>query len=132
MKTDLYRHFNADGVLLYVGVSLSAIERLIGHRGSKWSHEIANVTVEPFRSRNAALAAETKAIRIEKPLYNKKSRPICADDLCLRVHLTIEERRELRIAAAKADLSMTVLVRRLAMAALRQGVPVTAKASKAA
>ena len=38
----------------------------------------------------------------------------------LRVHVTTEERRELRIAAAKADLSMSVTVRRLAMMALPQ------------
>ena len=41
----------------------------------------------------------------------------------IRVSLTTAERRELRIAAAKADVSVSVLVRRLAMAALRQGLP---------
>jgi hypothetical protein len=49
----------------------------------------------------------------------------------IRVHLTIAERKELRIAAAKADLTMTVLVRRLAMAALHQGLPVTTKTKAA-
>jgi hypothetical protein len=44
MKTSLYRHFDADGVLLYVGVSLWAVSRLTQHRhGSRWFHKIANV-----------------------------------------------------------------------------------------
>jgi hypothetical protein len=49
-----------------------------------------------------------------------KKPPPGADDLCIRVSLTVAERRELRIAAAKADVSVGVLVRRLAMAALRR------------
>jgi hypothetical protein len=38
----------------------------------------------------------------------------------IRVHLTTDERRELRIAAAKVDLTLSVLVRKLAMMALPQ------------
>jgi hypothetical protein len=41
----------------------------------------------------------------------------------IRVSLTAEERRELRIAAARADVTLSVLVRRLAMTALRQDLP---------
>ena len=70
-KTYLYRHFNAAGELLYVGVSLSAVARLSCHsRTSPWYPMIARVTVEPFRSRRAALEAEQVAIRTERPRYN--------------------------------------------------------------
>lgn len=31
-ETELYRHFAADGCLLYVGISLSAVARLTQHR----------------------------------------------------------------------------------------------------
>jgi hypothetical protein len=31
--TDLYRHFDAEGCLLYVGISLNAIARLAVHTG---------------------------------------------------------------------------------------------------
>jgi excinuclease UvrABC nuclease subunit len=67
----LYRHFDAEGVLLYVGVSLSVIHRLAGHRSrSRWFRQIARITVEWFANRGEALEAERLAIREEKPLYN--------------------------------------------------------------
>lgn len=70
--TYLYRHFDAAGVLLYVGISLSAVVRLSNHRtASSWSEQIATVTVEQFPTRGEAYEAETIAIRTEKPLYNK-------------------------------------------------------------
>jgi hypothetical protein len=47
--TALYRHFNAAGDLLYVGISLSVINRLAGHMASsKWASDIATVKIEYF------------------------------------------------------------------------------------
>jgi excisionase family DNA binding protein len=69
--TCLYRHFDADGALLYVGVSLSAIARLCQHRAeSGWFGRITTVTLQWFPNRSQALAAETAAIRSEHPLHN--------------------------------------------------------------
>jgi hypothetical protein len=69
--TALYRHFDSEGCLLYVGISLNAIARLANHRlTSHWFETVARVEIERFRSRQAALAAERKAIRTEKPLHN--------------------------------------------------------------
>jgi hypothetical protein len=69
--TDLYRHFDANGTLLYVGISLSAIGRLQAHKGSShWSNNIARVTIENFPTREMALAAEVRAIQSERPLHN--------------------------------------------------------------
>lgn len=74
MKNCVYRHFDASGTLLYVGVSLCAVTRLSGHREhSGWFQEIARVTVEWFDSRELALEAERKAIRAEKPKHNKNN-----------------------------------------------------------
>jgi len=71
-KTDLYRHFAADGTLLYVGVSLSCVCRLIQHRKtSGWYGDIANITVEKFRTRGEAIEAERLAIRRDQPQHNK-------------------------------------------------------------
>jgi len=69
--TALYRHFNAAGELLYVGISLSAINRLSQHKSSGWSGEIIKVEIEHFESRMLAKDAEEKAIKLEKPKYNK-------------------------------------------------------------
>jgi predicted GIY-YIG superfamily endonuclease len=67
----LYRHFNSAGELLYVGVSLSALNRLGQHKDhSAWYKTISSVTLEEFESRDAALQAEREAIANEKPRHN--------------------------------------------------------------
>lgn len=71
MTTSLYRQYNKDGVLLYVGVSESVMTRLSQHSAtSKWFRDVTTVTVKHFRTRRAALRAETKAIAEEHPVYN--------------------------------------------------------------
>lgn len=70
-ETALYRHFDAEGRLLYVGISLSAIQRLSQHLASAWAKDIRNVTVEILPTREDALAAEATAIREEQPLHNR-------------------------------------------------------------
>jgi DNA-binding transcriptional regulator YiaG len=88
----LYRHFDAAGQLLYVGISLSALRRLGEHeRGSQWYESIANVTVEQFSSRAEAEQAEIYAIRNEKPLHNK-------------AHRTLDAVQKPRIAMQGSDL----------------------------
>lgn len=72
---DLYRHFDKDNRLLYVGESISTMGRLAQHRsGSGWYDEITNVTIEKFPTKSAAKEAESIAIRSENPLYNKAGR----------------------------------------------------------
>lgn len=69
--TDLYRHFDKDGQLLYVGISFRAIIRQAAHRDkAPWWGDVASITVEKFPSRAAARAAEKKAIQEERPLHN--------------------------------------------------------------
>ena len=67
----LYRHFDKNGVLLYVGISLSAIGRLSQHKQrSDWFSKIEYVKIKNFRTRKELHAAERIAISFEKPLYN--------------------------------------------------------------
>lgn len=69
--TQLYRHYSADGRLLYVGISLSAVRRLGAHaQHASWFGQIARVEVETHPSRRAALVAEVAAIKAENPLHN--------------------------------------------------------------
>lgn len=70
----LYRHFDKRGVLLYVGISLDAVARLGQHKGAAWFDDIATITVKNFRSREAALRAERKAILTEDPIHNVAGR----------------------------------------------------------
>ena len=70
-KTALYRHFDASGKLLYVGISLNAVARLYQHSiGSRWFRDIARIEVEWHASRAAACAAEVAAIQAERPAHN--------------------------------------------------------------
>lgn len=70
--TDLYRHFDKDGRLLYVGISFRAIVRQAAHsNAAPWWDDVATITVERFETRKAAKSAERRAIETEKPLHNK-------------------------------------------------------------
>lgn len=63
-ETDLYRHYDADKNLLYVGISLNTAQRLYQHmRDSKWASGISSIEVERFPSRQEALIAEEAAIK---------------------------------------------------------------------
>jgi len=80
-ETALYRHFDSDGKLLYVGISLSAVHRLGQHRDhSRWFRRIANVTIEWLPTRADALAAERAAIRDENPECNIQ-RPLTMEEV---------------------------------------------------
>ncbi len=71
MRHQLYRHFDKEGRLLYVGISLSAVARLAAHKGSAhWYDQITSVSIEQCESREALLDAEREAILAEKPLHN--------------------------------------------------------------
>ena len=74
---EMYRHFGADGCLLYVGISTRTVIRLSQHKHcSAWFSEIATITIERFPCRADALAAERETIIRERPKYNKVWRPV--------------------------------------------------------
>jgi len=69
--TQLYRHFDAQDRLLYVGISLSTVARLTQHRiSSDWYSQISRVEIQKFDTRSEAEGAEWEAIQKEKPIYN--------------------------------------------------------------
>lgn len=104
--TALYRHFAADGTLLYVGVSLNVVVRLAQHKAaSHWHRDIARVEVEQFATRKAALEAEAKAIKDEAPKHNIQKR-------FREKPLTRAEKAALAAQAA-ADYSRASLVQRM-------------------
>jgi hypothetical protein len=77
MRTALYRHFDSENRLLYVGISLHAVIRLAGHRRhARWFDEVATVTIEWFETRDVALKAEQCAILKERPRFNNGGRPL--------------------------------------------------------
>jgi len=69
--TQLYRHFDANGNLLYVGISISAMVRLSQHKDfSPWYADVARVEIENFPTRQDAMRAEREAVRTESPTHN--------------------------------------------------------------
>lgn len=70
-KTILYRYFDIDGNLLYVGITKDQSKRFSSHnRKAEWMPQAVQCTLEHFETRAEAKAAETFAIQNEKPLYN--------------------------------------------------------------
>jgi hypothetical protein len=71
-KAYLYRHWDAEGKLLYVGVTTSPRARTRQHlKDSRWIDLSVEMTVEPHPSRAAAEEAEAAAITSERPLFNE-------------------------------------------------------------
>jgi excinuclease UvrABC nuclease subunit len=67
----VYRYFDKDGVLLYIGMSLNAVRRLWQHLGDKsWANEVRRIDVQIFPEREIALQSERTAIQNEHPRYN--------------------------------------------------------------
>lgn len=74
--TSLYRHFDRDGRLLYVGISNNALARLRGHKlDASWYPEITDISIAHYPDRATAERAEARAIRTEAPLYNVRIPP---------------------------------------------------------
>ncbi len=70
-RTSLYRHFDAEGNLLYIGISKSHMTRLGQHQhGSHWFWDITRIEIEYFETREDAVTAEALAIAKEKPRHN--------------------------------------------------------------
>ena len=70
-NTILYRYFDREGDLLYVGITKNQINRFAAHsKKSVWFSQISSATFTHFETREAAIVAETAAIKDEKPKYN--------------------------------------------------------------
>lgn len=71
----VYRHFDGDGRLLYVGMSRNALVRTAGHaNAADWYGRIATITIERFESRMAASEAEVIAIMVEYPEFSNPTK----------------------------------------------------------
>lgn len=67
----LYRHFDANGVLLYIGISDTPVSRGKDHaKYSRWVQYAARIEAVWLDSREEAERAERDAIVREKPIFN--------------------------------------------------------------
>ena len=71
----LYRWYDADGVLLYIGITADADHRAVGHRRYSWWHRwAARVQVEDgfVGTRGEAEEMERSAVIAEQPAFNRR------------------------------------------------------------
>lgn len=67
----VYRLYDTEGELLYVGIATNPYNRVSAHRRRQpWGQLIADYTEEWFENREAAKKAEVSAIHHEDPVYN--------------------------------------------------------------
>jgi len=71
LPTDVYRVYDQEGRLLYVGASVNVFTRLREHRlYAEWWPLAFEGTVTRYENRAMARSVEAHAIRNEGPLYN--------------------------------------------------------------
>jgi excinuclease UvrABC nuclease subunit len=67
----LYRFYDAEGSLLYVGITKFFEPRLKQHyKNAEWFFDTASVKLEHYQTRQEVERAETQAIQQESPRYN--------------------------------------------------------------
>lgn len=72
-QTTVYRLYDANGRLLYIGSSVHPQVRWEQHASEKlWWSSVAHARVDWHPNRRAARASELEAIRSEAPLHNNK------------------------------------------------------------
>jgi predicted GIY-YIG superfamily endonuclease len=77
----LYRHFDRNGELIYIGITSDPARRWAQHvEQSVWARFVSDTSVHWLESREKARAAERRAIVGDRPLFNR-ARPADADNL---------------------------------------------------
>jgi predicted GIY-YIG superfamily endonuclease len=93
-RTCLYRLYDAQNALLYIGISYYPDERIHRHRSDRtWGLDIdmSKTSLEWYDTRPAARAAEIKAIHDEQPLHNVAETPFHRRVSGFKNYLTPEE-----------------------------------------
>lgn len=104
-KTTLYRAFNGENELLYVGISHSVMARIGQHKSAGvWHGKCVRITLEHFATRELARKAENKAIKKEYPIYNKQGKPTGVDDYWKN------KRQQELLETRDGELDITVMI----------------------
>jgi predicted GIY-YIG superfamily endonuclease len=114
-RTAVYRLYDGDGVLLYVGITYDVPERWRHHRRHKlWWPQVVHKRLVWYDTRPEAEAAETHAIVAEEPLHNHMKNWSCfrANYRLRWLRARLEEERKAlctpRRPRAKAKLARVV------------------------
>lgn len=72
----VYRLYDADDALLYVGMTYDPRNRRQGHKRKEWWPEVARFRLTVYSDKATALRAESQAIRAEHPVHNIRGRDL--------------------------------------------------------
>lgn len=71
VRTYVYRIFDKEGRLIYVGASANPEARLLAHKHTSWWYpQVGRIKIKVYRTRTEATDAEKLAIRSEFPRWN--------------------------------------------------------------
>lgn len=119
-KTYLYRHYNKNDKLLYVGISLCYLIRTKHHEGNSfWFGDVHSIKIKSFSTRAEAEHAEKVAIKNEAPLYNKtfsnkkNVEKHTHKEKCDYIYIRLEEdiKDKIKEQAQKEGMNMTIWAR---------------------
>jgi hypothetical protein len=68
----VYRCFDKDNTLLYVGRSCNVMNRIYDHREKPWGKDISKITTESYKNFSHADYREQFVIGAERPLHNRQ------------------------------------------------------------
>lgn len=74
-RTALYRLYDREGALLYVGITNMPNVRFASHSMKSWWKRVTRKDIVWFDNRQQAEQAETKAIHEEQPVFNVAKSP---------------------------------------------------------
>lgn len=118
--TALYRLYDQDDELLYVGISNNPERRFLNHRTTKpWWASVESTQIDWYETRLQAARAETKAIATEKPRFNIHQTPAWREAQAADARAISPEARRNRSIGLKARFAQVRKYRDL----VAQGVP---------
>lgn len=104
----LYRFYDEDGQLLYVGITRQLGVRWDTHaRESAWVRQATRATLEHFDSKTEALVAETAAIVEERPQWNRLHNEAVRPPLPRRPLAATSDGTEMSVSEVAAYLSVS-------------------------
>lgn len=69
-QCSIYKCFNADGEIIYIGMAYDVGSMIMQHRGNLWFDQVNEVKAEPVKDRYEARKLEKSLIKLHKPKYN--------------------------------------------------------------
>lgn len=104
--TAVYRLYDSEGNLLYVGIASHVKRRLYQHATDKtWWLLVATAKVEWFSGRGAAEREEARAIEQEAPRFNARKDPVTGQIRAPRHDYDIEEAQTRLVGQLRAELA---------------------------